>query len=294
MTSLRNPGSGRPLTVKVGGARGIGGADLLHDLANHARSGALTVVHGGSDGVTRLQERLGRPARFLTSPTGQVSRRTDREDLEAFAMATALVNRTLVEELLARGVSALGLSGLDGALVRGARKEAVRCVEDGRVRIVRGQWTGRPTTVDAELLELLAGAGRVPVLAPLVAGPSGEMLNTDADRLAACVAGATGSETLVILTNVPGLLRDLDDESSLVRHVDADGLDQAMDLARGRMRKKLLGAAEALDAGVARVILADARERRPLTAALEGRGTVIGAALEGASVERPSIVGGVA
>ena len=120
MTSLRNPGSGRPLTVKVGGARGIGGADLLHDLANHARSGALTVVHGGSDGVTRLQERLGRPARFLTSPTGQVSRRTDREDLEAFAMATALVNRTLVEELLARGVSALGLSGLDGALVRGA------------------------------------------------------------------------------------------------------------------------------------------------------------------------------
>ena len=87
---------------------------------------------------------------------------------------------------------------------------------------------------------------------------------------------------------------DLDDESSLVRHVDADGLDQAMDLARGRMRKKLLGAAEALDAGVARVILADARERRPLTAALEGRGTVIGAALEGASVERPSIVGGVA
>ena len=125
MTSLRNPGSGRPLTVKVGGARGIGGADLLHDLANHARSGALTVVHGGSDGVTRLQERLGRPARFLTSPTGQVSRRTDREDLEAFAMATALVNRTLVEELLARGVSALGLSGLDGALVRRALENLV-------------------------------------------------------------------------------------------------------------------------------------------------------------------------
>ena len=111
------------LVVKIGGAAGIGGGVLLDDLAAVAEErGELVLVHGGSDATTRLQEELGRPARFLESPTGQTSRRTDRADLEAFAMATALVNRRLVEGLLARGVAAFGCSGLDGGLVRGPRK----------------------------------------------------------------------------------------------------------------------------------------------------------------------------
>lgn len=272
-----------PLVVKVGGARGIGGAALLDDLAHHAlhtHPGGMIVVHGGSDRVTALQQRLGRPARFLTSPSGQVSRHTDREDLEAFAMATGLVNRELVEGLLEREVLALGLSGLDGRLVEGERKAAVRSVEDGRVRIVRDQWTGRPTRVDRELLDGLRNLGRLPVVAPLLAGPLGELLTTDADRLAASLAAAAGGATLVILTNVPGLLEDVEREDSLVPHIAADDLDAAMDLAQGRMRKKLLGATEALAGGVARVILADARLDQPLTAALAGRGTVIGAPLE--------------
>lgn len=269
-----------PLVVKVGGARGIGGAALLDDLAHHARRRDLIVVHGGSDRVTALQERLGRPARFLTSPTGQVSRHTDREELEAFAMATGLVNRELVEGLLEREVLALGLSGLDGRLVEGERKAAVRSVEDGRVRIVRDQWTGRPTRVDRELLDGLRALGRLPVVAPLLAGPLGELLTTDADRLAASLAAAAGGATLVILTNVPGLLEDVEREDSVVPHVAVDELDAAMDLAQGRMRKKLLGATEALAGGVARVILADARVEQPLTSALAGRGTVIGAALD--------------
>jgi len=268
------------LTVKIGGASGIGGTALLDDLASFAtgaRRTRLTLVHGGSDETTRLQAALGFPAQFLNSPNGQVSRRTERRDLEAFVMATALVNRRLVEGLLARGVRAFGLSGLDGQLAVGARKSAVRCVEGGRVRMLRDQWTGRPEVIDARLLDALFAAGCLPVLAPLLASPSGEMLNTDGDRLAAAVAGALGDETLVILTNVPGLLEDPEREDSLVPHVSINELDAAMGLAKGRMRKKLLGAREALALGVRRVILADARRAAPLTNALLGTGTVLGA-----------------
>jgi len=228
------------LVVKIGGAAGIGGGALLDDLARHADD--LLVVHGGSDETTRLQERLGRPAEFLTSPSGHVSRRTDRAALEAFAMATALLNRRLVEGLLTRGRVALGLSGLDGRLLEGPRKGAVRVVENGRVRVLRDEWTGRPERADGDLLATLLARGLVPVIAPLAASPEGAMLNVDGDRAAACLATALGAETLVILTNVPGLLRDVADPASIVEHVPFEHLEDAAALARGRMRKKVLGA----------------------------------------------------
>lgn len=264
------------LVLKIGGARGIGGDALLDDLAEQATRGPIVVVHGGSDETTRLQERLGRPAEFVTSPSGQVSRRTDRDALEAFAMATALVNRRLVEGLAARGVRAFGLSGLDGGVLRARRKSAVRAVVDGRVRVLRNEWTGRPTGADALLLRALLDAGCVPIVAPLARGEAGEMLNVDGDRAAGHLAGALGAATLAILTNVPGLLADVDDETSLVRFVSREEFDDAETLARGRMRKKLMGAREALEAGVERVVIADARRERPVAAALQGIGTVVG------------------
>lgn len=270
------------LTVKIGGASGIGGPALFDDLARHAQlagDARLTLVHGGSDETTQLQAALGSPAEFLCSPSGQLSRRTGRRDLEAFAMATGLVNRRLVEGLLARGVRAFGLSGLDGRLAVGARKSAVRVVQAGRTRILREQWTGRPEVIETGLLHALVREGCLPVIAPLLASHDGEMLNTDGDRLAALVAGALTDETLVILTNVLGLLEDPEREDSLVAYVGRDQLDAAMQLAKGRMRKKLLGAREALALGVERVILADARRQRPLSDALLGRGTVLGTRL---------------
>jgi len=266
------------LIVKVGGANGIGGDQLLDDLA---RQGApRIVVHGGSDETTRLQAALNRPARFVTSPSGHTSRRTDRETLEAFAMATGLVNRRLVEGLLSRGRRAFGVSGLDGRLLEGPRKSAVRAVVDGRTHILRDEWTGNPKHADGNLLREFLRLGLLPVIAPLAASPRGEMLNVDGDRAAARIAGAVGAETMVILTNVPGLLADARDESSLIGHVPESELERAEAAAEGRMRKKVLGAREALAGGVRRVVIADARRERPLTDALRGIGTVLGEPLE--------------
>jgi acetylglutamate/LysW-gamma-L-alpha-aminoadipate kinase len=274
------------LTVKWGGAAGSLDADLsqssvLDELAErHLEGERCVLVHGGSDDVNRLQERLGTPPEFLTSPSGQVSRRTDRQALEAFTMATAWLNRRLVEALHLRGVSAFGLSGLDGGLVRGRRKPSVRAVVDGRVRVVRDEWTGRPEQVDGALLHTLLDSGRLPVIAPLIGSEAGELITVDADRLAARVAAAVGSRELVILSNVPGLLADVADPASRIASITPADFARAEAAAEGRMRKKVLGAREALDAGVARVCLGDASSAAPLASALAGLGTVFGGLVE--------------
>ncbi|MAG55681.1 MAG: acetylglutamate kinase [Planctomycetes bacterium] len=268
--------------VKLGGAEGVGFENLAEDVATRWRDGWRGILcHGGSDATNRLSEALGRPPEFVTSVSGHVSRRCDRDTLEVFAQATALVNRRIVERLQATGVNALGLSGIDGRIIEADRKAAIRVVSDGRQRIIRDDWTGRPTRVNATLLRTLVEAGYLPVIAPLALSPAGEMLNIDGDRGAALVASTLAADALIILTNVPGLLRRFPDESTLIRHVPVTGLDDAAACAEGRMRKKVLGAREALDGGVARVVLSDARHDAPLTAALAGAGTVIGAPLDG-------------
>jgi len=115
-----------------------------------------------------------------------------------------------------------------------------------------------------------------PVLAPVAAGADGGALNVDADRLAARVAAALGARALVLLTNAPGLLADAEDPRSVVRTLDGTdvaALDAADAAARGRMRKKTLAAREALDGGVARVVIATSAGSAPLANALAGGGT---------------------
>ncbi len=105
------------------------------------------------------------------------------------------------------------------------------------------------------------------------------MLNVDGDRAAAVVAGALGAGTLLLLSNVAGLLRSYPDETSLVDTLDAAALPEAMEWAQGRMKKKLLAAKEAIERGVERVVIGDGRRAQPVGDALAGMGTVIGAAV---------------
>jgi len=185
------------------------------------------------------------------------------------------VNKGIVEHLQRRGVNAVGLSGLDGRLLEGQRKNAVRMVEEGRVRVLRDDYSGKIERVNVGLLGLLLRAGYLPVLSPPALSTEGEAINVDADRAAAAVAAAWGAETLILLSNVPGLLERFPDEESVIRSIGREQLDAAIDLAQGRMKKKVLAAKEALGAGVSRVILGDARRAEPIRAALSGAGTVI-------------------
>ena len=266
-----------PLVVKVGGSEGIDLDAVVSDIAALRREAReVVLVHGGSARTNRVATALGRPPRFVTSPSGHTSRYTDRDALEVFTMVYAgAINKEIVERLQRQGVDAVGLSGVDGRLLAGHHKRTVRSVEDGKVRVLRGDHTGTVETVNASLLTLLLGAGYLPVVTPPAISDEGVMINVDGDRAAAAIAVSLGASELVILSNVPGLLADVGDEASLIARVQREALDPAMARAGGRMKKKLLGARSALDGGVGRVVLGDARVARPIASALAGRGTVI-------------------
>jgi acetylglutamate/LysW-gamma-L-alpha-aminoadipate kinase len=177
--------------------------------------------------------------------------------------------------LQALHVNAFGLSGIDGRVLEARRKDAVRSVEHGRVRIIRDDWTGTVTTVNANVLHLLFEHGYLPVIAPLAIGERGEMLNVDGDRAAAAIAGALAADTLLLLSNVPGLMRHFPDEATLVERLDRSRIEEAATWAQGRMKKKVMGAAEALGSGVKNVIIGSGQRAQPIQDALNGTGTTI-------------------
>jgi acetylglutamate/LysW-gamma-L-alpha-aminoadipate kinase len=170
-------------------------------------------------------------------------------------------------------VQAVGLSGLDGRIFEGRRKDTLRVRVGGRRLVLRDDWTGTVDQVNTDLLRLLLGAGYLPVLTPPGSSERGEAINVDGDRAAAAVAAAFGAEALVILSNVPGLLKTFPDESTLIREIPRARAAEFLEVAQDRMKKKVLGAIEALEDGVAKVIFADGRKERPITAALAGSGT---------------------
>lgn len=264
------------VVVKIGGAAGIDFAPLAADAGAVIRSGQrLAIVHGGSDATNALSKRLGREPTFITSPSGHTSRRTDRDTLEVFQMACrGVVNQSLVRHLLLAGVEAVGLSGLDARLWSGPRKAAIRAVEDGRIRIIRDDYSGAVERVDPRVLHALLDNHLTPVISPPAISEDHEPINVDADRAAAQTAIALGAHTLVLLSNVPGVLRTLGDEHSLIRRVLRSGLSSMDEVAQGRMKNKVLAAREALEGGVTRVIIGDARVPHPLSMALQGAGTV--------------------
>lgn len=265
------------IVIKIGGSSGINLDYVCADIAALVHDGKpLVVMHGAGKEADALGERLGYPAKHVTSPQGFTSRYTDRTTLEIFAMAArGKINTFLVERLQKLGVNAIGLSGVDGRLLEGTRKDAIRIIENGRQRILRDDYTGRVEKVNADLLHALIERGYVPVIAPLAISYQGDAINIDGDRAAAMIAGALGATQLIILTNVPGLLRNFPDESSLIARLDKNRLEASLDFAEGRMKKKVLGASEALGLGVKQVIFADGRIEQPIQRALEGKGTVI-------------------
>jgi len=177
-----------------------------------------------------------------------------------------------VASLQQLGVNALGLAGVDGRLLLAKRKPVVRSVmPDGRVHLLRDDYTGHIEQVNDALLSQLLDSGYTPVIAPLALSVDGERLNVDGDRVASAVAAALHADVLVMMTNVPGLLANPQDQSTLIRSIPAHQLANYVPYAQGRMRKKLLGAQEALQSGVPRICIGSTS----LLDVLDGSGTII-------------------
>ncbi|MFB6089795.1 MAG: acetylglutamate/acetylaminoadipate kinase [Halobellus sp.] len=266
-----------PVVVKVGGARAVDPAGAVEDVAALVGEGReVVVVHGGSTAVDDTLEELGEEPTYVETPGGVVGRFTDERTMEVFTMVMpGKLNTDLTVTLRNAGVDAVGLSGVDGGLLSGPRKSAVRVIEDGKKKIKRGDHSGKITDVNADLLELLLNEGYTPVVTVPMLADDGVAVNADADRAAAAVAGALGAE-LVVLTDVAGVYRDPDDESTLIGSVATPAeFDALKDAAEGFMTKKVMAANEALSGGATTVIVADANADDPILAALGGSGTHI-------------------
>jgi len=259
------------LVVKLGGGEGLDLSAACDDLAEIAERRPLSVVHGVSAIMNQLCLESGVEVQSLTSPSGHSSRYTPPAVRDIYVRAAEMANELLVSTLNEQGVSAVGFVGEDVALV-GKRKTAIRAVVNGRVRVIRDDHSGSITGADCQLLRRALDQDQVPVLPPMARSSDG-LLNVDGDRAAAAVAGALNAETLVILSNVGGLYRSFPDESSIVADVPLAQIDSALDWARGRMKRKVLAAQEALTQGVEHVIIADGRVPNPVSRALAGTGT---------------------
>ena len=181
----------RSVVIKLGGAALPHRDAVLEDLRRVQRDGfQVVLVHGGGPVITDLMKRVGKEPVFVNG-----LRSTDAETLDIAVMALAgKVNTELVATLQLGGTPAVGISGVDGGFIRAHRQTEP---DIGFVGVV--------DSVDPTPLRALAGAGYVPVVAPVALGPDGP-LNINADTVAGDIAGAIGAESLIFLTDVPGVM----------------------------------------------------------------------------------------
>jgi len=260
--------------VKIGGSDKIDYESFLADLAGYED---WILLHGGSHELDRISEELGHPPRFVESVSGYTSRYTDEETVDLINMVyPGKMNKFIVEELQKLGVDAFGFSGLDGRVLECKRKSSLKIKKDGKKVVLRGEHSGIIKQVNKEPVEALASAGYRPVLTIPAVTFDGTAVNVDGDRAAAEVASAFSADKLLLLSDVPGLLKNVDEEDSLIDSINKDEVEEySEEYAEGRMEKKLMGAGEAIENGVSSVVLGDGTGKQPVTEALNGGGTKI-------------------
>jgi acetylglutamate/LysW-gamma-L-alpha-aminoadipate kinase len=232
------------------------------------------MVHGASGIMDRLCAERGIEIRMLTSPSGYRSRFVG-EAVRAVFEEAAMTYGARIRGALADSGAASEQMRPEVSGVSAVRKDVLRENAAGRTRILRGNYSGTVNRVDPSQIERLMDSGIIPILPPLGLDKASSIsINIDGDRLAAALASSLGA-VLVILSNVPGLMKDPADRSSLIRNGRLGDWEVLEHYAKGNMKRKLLAAREALENGVRRVYLADGRVENPIKSALEGNGTCL-------------------
>lgn len=241
--------------IKVGGQIVEEPSSLQALLASFASlPGAKVLVHGGGRRATKVAAALGIETKMVDG-----RRVTDADMLQVVTMVYGgLVNKNIVASLQALGVNAIGLTGADMNLIRSDRRPPVKALDGS---IVDYGFVGDVREVSANALLTLLEASFVPVVAPLTHDGRGSLLNTNADTMASSVASglaAAGCDvTLTFCFEKPGVLKDPDDEGSVIPLITKSDFETyvADGTVSGGMIPKLTGAFKALDAGVTEVVI---------------------------------------
>ncbi len=218
----------------------------------------IVVVHGGGPQATEMAKRLG-----ISSEIVAGRRVTSPEALEIAKMVFAgSLNVDLCAALREHGALPVGLTGIDGGTIVARRRPPVEARDDtGSVRRIDYGEVGDIVSVDASLLQTLLDKQYVPVVASLAADASGRPLNVNADTVAESLATALAAKKLILLTNAPGLLRDVNDPASLVPFADPEDLEPMLSSGAitGGMRPKIEACIRAVRHGVRRTHIVDGR-----------------------------------
>jgi len=262
------------ITIKIGGSladRETG--SLVEDVNKLIKEHKLVIVHGGGPQINEISKKLGKEPTIVKSPSGFKSRFTDKETMDITIMAMAgKVNKNIVALLRKNQVPAIGITGLDGRTIVAERKDKIVAIENGKKRVLRGDYSGKIREVNGALLKLIMENGYLPVVAPIGISLDNEPVNLDGDRAAAQIAKAVNADVFVSLTDVPGLIID----GELVRNLNRQEAEEVLKKVEGGMRKKIFAALEALDLGIKMVIICSGLEKNPVSSALELKvGTVI-------------------
>ena len=262
------------ITIKIGGSV----VDNLHpsfipDLKRIVQREGVVLVHGGGKEVTRVCSQLGKDPVFVTSPSGIKSRYTDKETVDIFTMVmSGRISKTIVQMLQKNNINAVGISGVDARTIQADRKKRLVITnEKGRKQAIDGGYTGKITDINSDFIHLLLGQNLTPVISPVAISEDGDFLNVDGDRAAAYVAGRTGADKVLFVTDVDGLLLD-------------DNLVPELTLARAKeirpkigpgMEKKILASTEALEMGVRQALIANGQREDPISSAIAHRSCTV-------------------
>ena len=272
--------------VKVGGAvveDDCQLAQLLRDFT--AIAGPKVLVHGGGRRATAIAAQLGIETHMVNG-----RRITDESMLGVVTMVYGgLVNKTIVARLQALGTNAIGLTGADAGIIRSVKRPPVKMaqrlealptanelqrLEASPTMTIDYGFVGDVSSVDDGMLSRLIDSGMTPVIAPLTHDGEGHLLNTNADTMASETARALAARydvTLVYAFEKAGVLRDADDETSVIDTIDRNDFMRYRDdgTVSGGMLPKIENALAAIDAGVGRVVITSAK-------AIDGtKGTII-------------------
>jgi len=261
------------MLIKIGGGEQINLEAAIADLATLEQP--FIIVHGANVLRDQLAQQLGMEKTVLTSVSGYTSVFSDQDAIDVIMMSySGLRNKQIVELCQRNNINAVGLTGLDGRLVQGERNKGIRVRENGKTLIKR-DLSGKPRSINSQLLTLLLENGYCPVLTIPIADENGFAINSENDDIVVQIASALDIDTVIQLIEAPGFLDDPSDETSLVTSMSLCELERREARVEGRIKRKLLALTRLCQGGNTRVIIADGRGERPIISALGGAGTHI-------------------
>ena len=256
------------IVIKIGGSVVDGlHESTMHDLKDIVSHEKVILVHGGGKEVTSIAEKLGKEQKFVVSPGGIRSRYTDKETAQIYTMVmSGKINKEIVLMLQKNGINAIGLSGVDGGIIKAERKKKLIIVDErGRKVAIDGGYTGKITTVNSSLLQSVIESGYVPIVSPVALSEEFDLLNVDGDRAAAYVAGSVKADRVIFITNVNGLMMD----NKLVTKLTVSEAKKMLPKIGFGMEKKVLACTEAVRMGVKEAIIASGQVSNPISSALK-------------------------